>query len=60
MQIIKIPVIETTSCTFGGPELNRLFITTGIKKDTPEENAGKIFVIDGLPISGYAAHNYIP
>lgn len=58
MQLIKIPVIETTSCTFGGQKLNRLFVTTGIKKDTPEENAGKIFVIDGLPISGHVAHNY--
>ena len=42
LQTIKIPAIETTACTFGGQTLNRLFITTGIKKDYPEEHAGKI------------------
>ena len=58
LQTIKIPAIETTSCTFGGRALNRLFVTTGIKKDYPETHAGKIFVIDGLPIKGTSAHTY--
>ena len=57
LQTIKIPAIETTACTFGGQTLNRLFITTGIK-DYPEEHAGKIFVIDGLPINGTPASTY--
>lgn len=58
LQTIEIPAIETTACTFGGTELNRLFVTTGIKKDTPENNAGKIFVIDGLPIKGTPPNTY--
>ena len=58
LQTIKIPVIETTACTFGGQALNRLFITTGIKKDYPEKHAGKIFVIDGLPITGTLPYTY--
>lgn len=58
LQTIKIPAIETTACTFGGQALNRLFITTGIKKDYPEKYAGKIFVIDGLPIKGTLPYTY--
>lgn len=58
IQTIKIPVIETTACTFGGQTLNRLFITSGIKKDYPEEHAGKIFVIDGLPMKGTPTSSY--
>jgi sugar lactone lactonase YvrE len=58
LQTIKIPAIETTACTFGGPELNRLFVTTGIKKDTSEKHAGRIFVIDGLPIQGTPPNTY--
>jgi sugar lactone lactonase YvrE len=58
LQTIEIPAIETTACTFGGTELNRLFVTTGIKKDTPENNAGRIFVIDGLPIKGTPPNTY--
>ena len=58
LQTIKIPAIETTACTFGGQELNRLFITTGIKQDYPEKHAGKIFVIDGLPVKGTPSYTY--
>lgn len=58
LQTIKIPAIETTACTFGGTAFDRLFVTTGIKKDTPENDAGKIFVIDGLPITGSPPHSY--
>ncbi|MFL2847601.1 MAG: SMP-30/gluconolactonase/LRE family protein [Coraliomargaritaceae bacterium] len=58
LQTIEIPAIETTACTFGGTELKRLFVTTGIKKDTPENNAGRIFVIDGLPIKGTPPNTY--
>ena len=58
LQTIKLPVVETTACTFGGPKLNRLFVTTGIKKDLHEPNAGKVFVIDGLNTKGYPAQTY--
>ncbi|MDQ8193200.1 SMP-30/gluconolactonase/LRE family protein [Coraliomargarita sp. SDUM461004] len=49
---IDLPCIETTACTFGGEQLDRLFVTTGIKTDLDEPDAGKVFVIDGLGIKG--------
>ena len=48
MQKIDIPAVETTACAFGGEQLDRLFVTTGLKKDLDEPKAGKVFVIDGL------------
>ena len=55
---IDLPCVETTACTFGGPELDRLFVTTGIHKSIEEPNAGKIFVIDGLGVKGMPAFEY--
>ncbi len=49
---VPLPVVETTACAFGGPELSRLYVTTGVKKGTDEPNAGRLFVIDGLPAPG--------
>lgn len=49
---IQLPVVETTACTFGGPHMNQLFVTTGIKSDRLENDAGKIFVIEGLDATG--------
>jgi sugar lactone lactonase YvrE len=56
---IKLPVARVTSCTFGGPELKDLFITSARKGLTEEELknqplAGALFVIkdcgyQGLP-----------
>jgi sugar lactone lactonase YvrE len=55
LQQIDLPAVETTACAFGGPELDRLFITTGIHKSKVEPDAGKIFVVDGLGIRGVEA-----
>lgn len=55
---INIPAVETTACTFGGPDLDRLFVTTGIKPGHPEPDAGKVFVIDGLGVQGLPASAY--
>jgi len=55
---IDLPCLETTSCTFGGPELDRLFVTTGIKSNLDEPDAGKIFVVDGLGVKGLPAFAY--
>ena len=52
LNLIKLPISETTSCTFGGEDLNRLFVTTGINRKKEEKDAGRIFVIDGLPTYG--------
>jgi len=55
---VDLPCIETTACTFGGPNLDRLFVTTGIKPNLDEPGAGQVFVIDGLGIQGVPAFAY--
>ena len=40
---------------FGGSNLDRLFVTTGVHKTLVEENAGKVWVVDGLGVSGVEA-----
>lgn len=52
---LDFPCVETTACTFGGPNLDRLFVTTGIHKSKKEADAGKVFVVDGLNIRGVPA-----
>lgn len=58
VQQIDLPCVETTACAFGGPELDRLFVTTGIHKTLEEPDAGKVFVIDGLGVKGVPAFAY--
>ena len=38
-RVINLPVQRPTSCQFGGPDLNVLFVTTASQKLTPEELA---------------------
>lgn len=54
-QQVDLPAVETTACAFGGRNLERLFVTTGIKGDLEEADAGKVFVIDGLDVKGVKA-----
>jgi sugar lactone lactonase YvrE len=58
LQKVDLPCIETTACAFGGENLDRLFVTTGVKPGLDEPNAGKVFVIDGLGIKGVPAFAY--
>ena len=59
-EVIDLPVRQVTSCTFGGPGLDRLYITTSREglPDTAEPAAGSIFVADpgvrGLPVVPFA------
>lgn len=55
---IELPCVETTACAFGGPNLDRLFVTTGIHATKQEADAGKVFVIDGLGVQGVPAFTY--
>ncbi|ADE54563.1 SMP-30/gluconolactonase/LRE family protein [Coraliomargarita akajimensis] len=55
---VDLPCVETTACAFGGPQLDRLFVTTGIHKSIDEADAGKVFVIDGLGVTGLPAFAY--
>jgi sugar lactone lactonase YvrE len=58
LQKVELPCVETTACAFGGSNLERLFVTTGIHKTLHEKEAGKVFVIDGLGVSGVPALPY--
>lgn len=40
---IDFPCVETTACAFGGPDLNDLYITTGLKPGLSEPLAGRLF-----------------
>jgi sugar lactone lactonase YvrE len=62
-RIISLPVSRGTSCTFGGPDLGTLFITSATETLTPaqiaeEPLAGSVFActpgIRGLPASLFA------
>jgi len=55
---IELPCLETTACTFGGPDFADLYVTTGIHKSVVEENAGRLFVIRGLGVKGLPAHAF--
>lgn len=55
---VDLPAVETTACAFGGPNLERLFVTTGLKKGGGEPDGGKVFVIDGLGVQGVPAFAY--
>ena len=53
--VIDVPVAKVTACTFGGPDLDQLFITTSRSGETdPVAGAGALFVVQpgvtGLPI----------
>ena len=58
IQQIDFPCVETTSCAFGGEDLERLFVTTGQHKTLEEADAGKILVVDGLKAKGVPAFAY--
>ena len=55
---IDFPCVETTACAFGGPNLERLFVTTGLHKTLKELDAGKVFVVDGLGVCGVPSFAY--
>jgi len=52
---IALPCLETTACTFGGPDLTDLYVTTGIHKTAREEHAGRLLVVRGLGVRGVPA-----
>lgn len=61
--VVELPAGQATSCTFGGPDLTDLYITTGSenfdpRKRTAEPHAGGIFCckpgVRGLPAGEFA------
>ena len=58
---IDMPVKLVSSLAFGGPALDRLFVTTiahGTQGEPAEEGAGALYVIDGLGAKGRAEHRF--
>lgn len=55
---VKLPASQITSCAFGGPALDRMFVTSAAEGATGEPMAGALFEIDprvaGLPPNLFA------
>jgi sugar lactone lactonase YvrE len=60
VEIVELPVTKVTACTFGGTDLNQLFITTSREGLEPgeEPQAGSLFVTEpgvrGMPVREFA------
>lgn len=62
LQTVPMPVQQPSSCAFGGPELDRLYVTSareGLDLDA-ESPDGSVFVVDGLPAPGLPVAEYRP
>ncbi len=59
-EVVELPTAQVTACTFGGPGLDQLFITTSREGMAPDEDpvAGALFRADvgvtGLPVREFA------
>ncbi|HEU4867460.1 MAG TPA: SMP-30/gluconolactonase/LRE family protein, partial [Actinomycetota bacterium] len=59
-QVVELPVKKVTACTFGGPNLDELFITTSREGLQPGDQppAGSLFRADagvrGVPVREFA------
>ena len=51
-QSIEMPVTLVSSVSFGGPELDRLYVTTIAEGTQDEPGAGSLYVIEGLGARG--------
>jgi sugar lactone lactonase YvrE len=60
-RVVEMPVKLVSSVAFGGPKLDRLFVTTiahGTLGEPSEKGAGALYVIDGLGATGRPEHRY--
>ena len=59
-EVIEVGARQVTACTFGGPDLDRLYITTSRENLDPDDDplAGSLFTampgVTGLPVREYA------
>ena len=56
--VVELPPVKITACTFGGPDLDPLFITTSREEEpAPIASAGALFRADvgvtGAPVRPY-------
>jgi sugar lactone lactonase YvrE len=57
IQEIKLPTLLVTSCTFGGDDLNSLFITTA-RRGLNDNNAGYVYEVRDLGIRGVKGYRF--
>jgi sugar lactone lactonase YvrE len=59
-EVIEVDARQVTACTFGGPDLDRLYITTSRENLEPDDDplAGSLFTampgVTGLPVRAFA------
>ena len=59
-EVIEVGARQVTACTFGGPDLDRLYITTSRENLEPDDDllAGSLFTVvpgvTGLPVRAFA------
>ena len=58
---LQVPVVKPTSCCFGGPKYDTLYVTSGLFSAGPEEIekfplSGSIFSVTGLGVTGLPAN----
>ncbi|XP_053240063.1 regucalcin-like [Podarcis raffonei] len=63
LQTVKLPVAETTSCSFGGNDYSELYVTSasqGLNEASlsGQPKAGNIFKITGLGVKGIPPNSY--
>ena len=63
LQTVNFPALRTTSCTFGGKNLDELYVTSaqiGAKEEelTKYLLSGSVFKVVGLGVKGYPATMY--
>lgn len=63
LQTVDIPAKRTTSCCFGGKNLDELFVTCGVQGSTEEERkeypmTGSVFRVTGLGVRGRPSNVY--
>lgn len=63
LQHFEFPAARITSCTFGGEQLNDLYVTSAYTRIDPEERekqplAGSLFVLKNLPVRGLVADQF--
>jgi xylono-1,5-lactonase len=61
LESIELPASQVTSCTFGGPDLRTLFVTSASMgldlSSTPRSLDGALFAVD-LDVGGFATRRY--